>query len=431
MKLLQIYFNLEKKFIQDQKKKLQLLNLINQLLMTSVLGILLLGLNQAKIFDHILDYHGLMKLLLIYLFFNFLSILIRKQLILLSSMGLIFFLLAIFSKLSFSFGIDFYLNSPICSLAILLAIVLFNPKFAFLIYLLISLNFLLCFILQIKTCPNCQRNWQILNFDFLFVFLIMIYCLLLTLIGNFLVKHYEAKLKFMQKKYLNKLINLVALINLGKVTSSLIQEIRNQLSIISLVLQNAEINHQSIEYLEYAKTAVEQIDRFSRLEYFDFFKEIELEVFSLNVELNNLLILFKRKLKQENVKIFLQNNQNFQLYADRVKLDLVIANLILNAIEAYQNIDREEKHIFIKLIKKPRNLLIKVKDYGQGIEPKNLVKIFEPYFTSKNSNQALGLGLYISQLVMQRAFSSKIKVESILNQGSTFTLYIKNKFLLI
>ncbi len=127
----------------------------------------------------------------------------------------------------------------------------------------------------------------------------------------------------------------------------------------------------------------------------------------------------------------MQNNQNYQLYADRVKLDLVIANLILNAIEAYQNIDREEKHIFIKLIKKPRNLLIKVKDYGQGIEPKNLVKIFEPYFTTKNSNQALGLGLYISQLVMQRAFSSKIKVESILNQGSTFTLYIKNKFLLI
>lgn len=419
MKLLQIYFNLEKKFIQDQKKKLQLLNLINQLLMTSVLGILLLGLNQTKIFDHILDYHGLMKLLLIYLFFNFLSILIRKQLILLSSMGLIFFLLAIFSKLSFSFGIDFYLNSPICSLAILLAAVLFNPKFAFLISLLISLIFVLCFILQI------------LNSNFLFIFLIMMHCLLLTLIGNFLVKHYEAKLKFMQKKYLNKLINLVALINLGKVTSSLIQEIRNQLSIISLVLQNAEINHQSIEYLEYAKTAVEQIDRFSRLEYFDFFKEIELEVFSLNVELNNLLILFKRKLKQENVKIFLQNNQNYQLYADRVKLDLVIANLILNAIEAYQNIDREEKHIFIKLIKKPRNLLIKVKDYGQGIEPKNLVKIFEPYFTTKNSNQALGLGLYISQLVMQRAFSSKIKVESILNQGSTFTLYIKNKFLLI
>ncbi len=286
MKLLQIYFNLEKKFIQDQKKKLQLLNLINQLLMTSVLGILLLGLNQTKIFDHILDYHGLMKLLLIYLFFNFLSILIRKQLILLSSMGLIFFLLAIFSKLSFSFGIDFYLNSPICSLAILLAAVLFNPKFAFLISLLISLIFVLCFILQI------------LNSNFLFIFLIMMHCLLLTLIGNFLVKHYEAKLKFMQKKYLNKLINLVALINLGKVTSSLIQEIRNQLSIISLVLQNAEINHQSIEYLEYAKTAVEQIDRFSRLEYFDFFKEIELEVFSLNVELNNLLILFKRKLKQ-------------------------------------------------------------------------------------------------------------------------------------
>ena len=431
MKLLQIYFNLEKKFIQDQKKKLRLLNLINQLLMVSVLGILLLGLNQTKIFDHILDHHSLMKLLLIYLFFNFLSILIRRQLILLSSMGLIFFLLAIFLKLSLSFGVNFYLNSLICSLVILLATVLFNPKFAFLICLLIFLIFVFCFILQIETCSHYQKSCQILNFNFLFIFLIMMHCFLLTLICNFLVNHYENKLKLMQNKYLNKLISLVAFLNLGKVTSSLIQEIRNQLSIISLVLQNAEINHQPIEYLEDAKTAVEQINRLSRLEYFDFFKEIELEVFSLNVELDNLLILFKRKLKQENIKIFLQNNQNFQLYADRAKLDLVIANLILNAIEAYQNIDREEKHIFIKLIKKPRNLLIKVKDYGQGIEPKNLVKIFEPYFTTKNSNQALGLGLYISQLVMQRAFSSKIKVESILNQGSTFTLYIKNKFLLI
>jgi len=81
-------------------------------------------------------------------------------------------------------------------------------------------------------------------------------------------------------------------------------------------------------------------------------------------------------------------------------------------------------------VKKPRNLLIKIKDYGIGINKINLPLIFNPYFTLKNKNQSLGLGLYASQQAMVKAYETKIKVESLFFSGSTFTLYIKNKFLL-
>ncbi|MGK7897743.1 MAG: ATP-binding protein, partial [Xenococcus sp. (in: cyanobacteria)] len=73
-----------------------------------------------------------------------------------------------------------------------------------------------------------------------------------------------------------------------------------------------------------------------------------------------------------------------------------------------------------------RNLIFQVQDTGAGIEPDELENLFKPFMqtsTGIKSCTGTGLGVSISQSLVQ-LLGGKIEVESIVNQGSTFTVYL-------
>ena len=67
---------------------------------------------------------------------------------------------------------------------------------------------------------------------------------------------------------------------------------------------------------------------------------------------------------------------------------------------------------------------IALKIHGVGITPENLMKIFEPLFTTKS--KGIGLGLAVSRK-MAEANGGRIVVKSELGKGSTFTLFLPVK----
>lgn len=235
------------------------------------------------------------------------------------------------------------------------------------------------------------------------------------------------ELRLLQLKQLTK---IAPLLDLGKLSAGLIHDIREPLSVLSLILQKAQSNKNFVSDIEQAFVAIDKIDDLSKMSACKLFDKPILEVFDLNSEIKKLIDLFEYKSKLKKVKIIFEPNKQFELHSDRVKLNQVLANLILNSLKAYDEIEKNEKYIFIKLIKKPRNLLIKVKDYGPGISKENLLHVFDANFSSKESKQCLGLGLYVGQEAMMKTYETKITVESLSGHGSTFTLFIKNKFIL-
>jgi two-component system NtrC family sensor kinase len=62
-----------------------------------------------------------------------------------------------------------------------------------------------------------------------------------------------------------------------------------------------------------------------------------------------------------------------------------------------------------------------VHDTGPGIAQDQIPKIFDPYFTTKQSKSGTGLGLYITRKVVED-HSGSIKVDSAPGQGTTFTI---------
>ena len=98
------------------------------------------------------------------------------------------------------------------------------------------------------------------------------------------------------------------------------------------------------------------------------------------------------------------------------------ANLLNNAIQAIPE-DRNPM-IFVKVHSNEKNVVINIKDNGNGILEENKTKIFEPSFTTKSSG--MGLGLSMIQSIMN-AYNGSIAFKTKENQGTTFKVTFPKK----
>ncbi|MCK4301706.1 MAG: hypothetical protein KAW91_02975, partial [candidate division Zixibacteria bacterium] len=99
-----------------------------------------------------------------------------------------------------------------------------------------------------------------------------------------------------------------------------------------------------------------------------------------------------------------------------------LLNLFINALDAMPNGGRLS---VLGMVEKPEHkkinyLALKVSDTGVGIKEENLSRIFDRYYTSKETGTGLGLAV-VERIVS--AHSGTLRVESVEGEGTTFTLY--------
>jgi signal transduction histidine kinase len=83
-----------------------------------------------------------------------------------------------------------------------------------------------------------------------------------------------------------------------------------------------------------------------------------------------------------------------RVLADRVQLQQVVMNLVMNAVEAMrQVIDRPRTMRVSSGRHDPAGLIIALEDCGTGIDPENLKRVFEPFFTTKPHGTGMGLSI--------------------------------------
>lgn len=104
--------------------------------------------------------------------------------------------------------------------------------------------------------------------------------------------------------------------------------------------------------------------------------------------------------------------------ADRVQLQQVIVNLILNGIEAMSDVSNRPRRLMIRSqMQNSDELLVSVRDSGVGIAPKDEKRIFEAFFTTKA--QGMGMGLSISHSIIE-AHGGRLWASSNSDHGATF-----------
>jgi len=108
-----------------------------------------------------------------------------------------------------------------------------------------------------------------------------------------------------------------------------------------------------------------------------------------------------------------------RIHGDRQQLRQVFLNLILNAADASSKGDRIE--ILVLPADDPREVSVKVIDFGSGIPDDIRDQIFDPFFTTKDKGKGTGLGLSVSQGIIAK-HGGRISVSSREGEGTTFTV---------
>jgi two-component system NtrC family sensor kinase len=120
-----------------------------------------------------------------------------------------------------------------------------------------------------------------------------------------------------------------------------------------------------------------------------------------------------------------------QAWVDADLIKQVIMNMLVNAQHAIE----EKGSITIRSRRVPRAMSLElgakpvpmvelsIIDTGCGIPEKNMKRIFDPFFTSKELGKGTGLGLSVSHGIVS-AHGGAIKVESTVGEGSTFRVYL-------
>ncbi|MBP1093766.1 PAS domain-containing protein [Bradyrhizobium diazoefficiens] len=106
-----------------------------------------------------------------------------------------------------------------------------------------------------------------------------------------------------------------------------------------------------------------------------------------------------------------------RVQGDRVQLQQVLLNLIINAVEAMRDVGEDERELLISTRSEPDGVSVEVRDSGPGFVPADLDRLFEAFYTTKSSG--LGLGLSICRSIIE-AHNGRLWASPNVPRGAVF-----------
>ncbi len=209
-------------------------------------------------------------------------------------------------------------------------------------------------------------------------------------------------------------------------------ELRTPLTAIKGYAENLEeeLSQDAKEYLDIIKKHTDRliniVNDLLSLSKLEDYESLDIEKVDLKSALNNVLSMFKDKIKNKDLNLALDIDKDAEvLEADSFKLEQLFINLIDNAIKY-----TAEGGLAIRARAKGGNIEVDIEDTGFGIPQELLPRIFERFFVLDKShskdNAGTGLGLAIVKHIVL-LHKGSIKVNSQLQRGTVFTVIFPKK----
>ena len=228
----------------------------------------------------------------------------------------------------------------------------------------------------------------------------------------------------------NQLIQSAKLAAVGEMTSGIAHELKTPLAGISTILSGVELAkqlHQQIDMdatcsrvnllVQRCSAIIDHMRNYSRRT-----EETHSQTQIINQLLKNTLLLVEPQLKRIGGKLELNLGHDLPfVVGNDIQLEQVFINLCNNACDAMEQ--SEERILTIQSMAVGDEVLVRVSDTGTGMRPEVQERIFESFFTTKSSAKGTGLGMSISQNIIEQ-HKGQIRFNSELGRGTTFEIYL-------
>ncbi len=228
-----------------------------------------------------------------------------------------------------------------------------------------------------------------------------------------------------QRQLEKKLLRSERLAAVGEAVAHVAHEIRNPLMIIggfSRQIRNALTDQKALQKLDMILEEVERLERLVQ-ELGDFTRDYKLikRPAQVNSVVNDVLSIMIEAYPRERYRFLADLDPNLgEIYCDPDKLKQVFINIVSNSIEAME----AGGTVMVSTRKIPEGVEIRISDQGTGIKEQDLLRIFEPFYTTRERGS--GLGLAISYRIVE-AHRGDIWAESRPGEGATFVIRLPER----
>lgn len=147
----------------------------------------------------------------------------------------------------------------------------------------------------------------------------------------------------------------------------------------------------------------------------------------VNVIVERSLMLVRHHLEMRKIRLQCELlPANSEVVADGDRIEQALLALLVNAVEAMNGIPAGEGRLGVELTAEAEDIVIRISDNGVGISADTLPHVFEPFFSTKQQESGVGLGLAIVYGIVQRHGGS-IDVQSQPGCGATFSVRLPRR----
>lgn len=252
---------------------------------------------------------------------------------------------------------------------------------------------------------------------------IVFYFALALLIGALVDREWRARRR--QQEMQLQLERSQKLSLVGQVAAGVAHELKNPLASIKGAVEIiSDENTAESDRSEFREILFREIKRMDGTvtEFLEFArpKPTRLEQFNFSQLLLSSLRQLETQAAKDSIHIEDQVETDVMIEGDREKLHQLILNIVLNAIQA----SKPDSKISVQLQSSGRRVELTIRDQGQGINPNDLARVFEPFFTTRASGS--GLGLAIAKSIVD-AHGGSIAIKSQEQSGTTVTVELPQK----
>jgi len=368
----------------------------------------------------------------------------------------IFILILLGISANFRWGPDLPQILLIYSLTVVMAGILINSRFAFIISVINGTIILVFSYLKIHGLYHTDDRWRIdvVHFSDAIVYAITLFIIALVSwlfnreseralrrarISEMALKRQRDRLEIvveertaeLKRVQAEKLSQLYRFAEFGRTASGLFHDLVNPLNLVSLNLDLLKKHNKKVDQQKISETKVllkRAISGTQRLESFVDIARKQVQsndkrqTFSLVDEVKESLQMLEYKASKAYVTVTIQPSETILFFGNPIKFNQLVTNVVSNAIDAYDTVIRKPKRVEIKLQKLKNMLRLEIQDFGIGIKEEMLLNIFDPFFTTKSPGKAMGMGLAICKEIVEKELQGKITVVSKRGEGTTFTI---------